>query len=144
MTEQIIQQIKKLFSAVDVRDWQKAMSVMDDSVRLDYSSMNGNPPADLSPRQITDAWAAFLPGFDQTKHQVSGFKMQALSVTATVHFKGEAQHWIGSESWGVTGTYEVILSRSDETWLITSMKFNFESQSGNTALPELAQERIKK
>ncbi|TDX02117.1 ketosteroid isomerase-like protein [Dinghuibacter silviterrae] len=31
---------------------------MDDSVLLDYTSMAGGTPAQLTPRQITDAWAA--------------------------------------------------------------------------------------
>lgn len=139
----IIRQINKLFAGVDDRDWHKVMSVMNANVLLDYASMNGHPATMLTPKEITDAWAAFLPGFDKTHHQLSQFKVQPLGIHPTAHFNGQATHWIGNECWIVEGSYDIGLNFINGIWLVTEMKFNFEKQSGDTDLPALAAERIK-
>lgn len=144
MTNAIIQQIKTLFAAVDARDWQTVRSVMADSLLLDYSSVNGIPATVLSPEEITNAWSSFLPGFDRTQHQVSDFAIHSQDSNVAVHFKGNAQHWISDDCWLVTGTYDITLSQLDDFWLVTAMKFSFESQSSDTTLPSLAQGRMKK
>ncbi|CAG5016154.1 hypothetical protein DYBT9275_05487 [Dyadobacter sp. CECT 9275] len=144
MTAPIIQPIKALFASVDARDWQQVRAVMDAHVLLDYSSMNGNPATNLTPGEITSAWEAFLPGFDRTQHEVSGFDIQPGDHLAMVHMRGEAQHWIGDDCWLVAGTYDITLCEVGDRWLIMSMKFNFESQGGDTSLPARAQERMKK
>lgn len=140
----IVQQIKKLFAGADDRNWQKVMSVMNDKVLLDYSSMNGNPAAMLTPQEITDTWAAFLPGFNKTHHSLWGFEVKAEEATAYAHFTGRAEHWLGNECWIVEGTYDVVLSLINSQWLMRDIKFNFIKQTGNTGLPVLATERLKK
>lgn len=97
MTNSITRQIITLFAAVDARDWQMAKSVMADNVLLDYSSMNGIPATALSPEDVTNAWSAFLPGFDKTQHQLSDFEIQSQDSNVTVHFKGNVRHWISDE-----------------------------------------------
>lgn len=145
MTKTILHPIKTLFAAADERDWRKAMSVMNDEVLLDYSSMSGNPETLLTPKQITDIWAAFLPGFDKTHHQLSGFKVNEHdTTTVVVNLNGKAEHWIESACWVVEGTYDVALLQQNKRWLITEMKFNFKRQSGNTDLPSIAIEHLKK
>lgn len=138
----IIQQINKLFEGVDDRDWKKVMSVMNANVLLDYSSMNGNPAAMLTPKDITDAWAAFLPGFDKTRHLLSQFEVQPLVPDPTAHFNGKASHWIGDKCWIVEGSYDVGLNFINGIWLITRIKFNFETQKGNTELADIATKKV--
>ncbi|KAA8479717.1 fermentation-respiration switch protein FrsA (DUF1100 family) [Arcticibacter tournemirensis] len=140
----IIRQINKLFTGVDDRNWQEVMSVMYETVLLDYSSMNGNPANMLTPKEITDAWAAFLPGFDKTYHQLSQFELQPLGTHLTAHFKGLAEHWLGDECWTVEGSYDMVFNFINGVWLLTEMKFNFEKQNGNTELPGLITTRINK
>jgi len=144
MNEEIIKVIKTMFAGADERDWNKAGSVMHTSVLLDYSSMNGNPAQALSPQEITGAWAAFLPGFDKTHHQLSNFTITEEGDTASASYSGKADHYIGNEVWVVDGSYDVQLQRQQSRWLITALKFNFTSQAGNTELPKLAIEKLKK
>lgn len=139
----IIQTITTLFEAADERNWQKLMGVMCETVLLDYSSMNGNPAASLTPQQITGSWAAFLPGFDKTHHRLFDFKVKENDKVAEVHFGGNAAHWIESDCWIVEGTYDVKLLWHNHQWMVSAMKFNFEKQSGHTELPALAVERAK-
>src|SRR5579871_3408482 len=91
--------ITRLFAGADKRDWPDVENTMDDKVLLDYTSMSGGSPAWLTPRQITDAWAAFLPGFDRTNHQLSDFEINEGRDSSTAHYKGKAEHFIGKEIW---------------------------------------------
>src|SRR5215469_16816633 len=96
--------ISRLFAAVDGRDWSNVEATMDDKVLLDYTSMNGGSPAWLTPRQITDAWAAVLPGFDRTHHQIYDIKTSDHNESSSLHFKGRAEHFIGNDHWVTEGT----------------------------------------
>lgn len=139
----IIQQIKKLFAGADKRNWQHVISVMNEKVMLDYSSMNGNPATKLTPQAIIETWSAFLPGFDKTHHLLWGFEANTENDNASAHFTGRAEHWINNECWIVEGTYDIVLTLKDNQWLITEMKFNFIKQTGNTELPVLAIQNVK-
>lgn len=143
MEQAIIQSVSSLFEGADERNWQKVKGVMGETVLLDYSSMNGNAASLLTPIEIVASWAAFLPGFDKTHHQLFDFKVAGNDKTATVHFSGKATHWIENDCWVVEGTYDVELLWQSDQWLIVALKFNFEQQSGHTELPALAMERAK-
>lgn len=143
MNIHITEKVQHLFGGADECDWQKVAATMHDTVLLDYSSMNGHPAEALTPAQITGMWAAFLPGFDKTRHQLSELSVDEQGNTAAVHFNGVASHWIGSRCWIVEGSYDVTLGQFDNDWQVTAMTFNFERQSGDTGLPVLALERLK-
>jgi ketosteroid isomerase-like protein len=140
--ESIASIITRLFGGVDKRDWQQVESTMDDKVLLDYTSMAGGTPTWLTPRQITDAWAAFLPGFDRTHHHLSDFEINEGKDSA--HFKGKAEHFIGNEIWVVEGTYDATLRKKEGDWVVSEFKFNLKDQSGNTQLPAIATGRMNK
>lgn len=143
MNTDITEKVQSLFAGADERDWQKVAATMHDTVLLDYSSMNGSPAEELRPAQITGMWAAFLPGFDKTHHQLSGFSVDEQADSATVHVQGVASHWIDSRCWIVEGSYDVKLGLFNGSWKVMAMKFNFERQGGDTGLPSLALERLK-
>lgn len=143
MNNAVIEVIKKLFEGADERDWQKVESTMGEQVLLDYTSMAGGSPAVLAPSQITGAWAAFLPGFDRTHHQLFDFVVNEQSNVASVQYKGKADHFINGEVWVVEGSYETELKRVAKGWVVTKHKFNFASQHGNTELPAKAGARMK-
>ena len=141
-SKEIIQQIELFFAATDARNWDHVEKSMDEQVLLDYSSMNGNPPAMLRALDIVTAWSAFLPGFDRTHHQLSDFIVKKAANTATAHFDGHANHYLDGDVWTVRGSYDIKLRLVNNRWLVTEFKFNFASQSGNTELPKFAAQRI--
>jgi hypothetical protein len=141
--EIIIEIITNLFAGADERDWQKVESTMAQTVLLDYTSMAGGEPTQLTPVQITNAWAAFLPGFDHTHHQLSGFEVKENNGTANAHYFGKAEHFIGNGVWIVEGSYDTELQKINSDWKITKHKLNFSGQSGNTNLPAVATEKMK-
>ncbi len=145
MEQQIITEvITKLFAEADKRDWKKVESTMNDTVLLDYTSMSGGKPALLSPQQITGEWAAFLPGFDKTHHHLFDFEVNVNNEIAHAHYLGKAEHFIDDQVWIAEGSYDAELKKEDGDWKITKLKFNLSKQSGDTGLPAIATERMKK
>jgi hypothetical protein len=141
--KKIIEAITTIFKGADEHNWKSIESVMSDMVLLDYTSFVGGEPAALSPKQITESWAGFLPGFDKTHHQLSNFNITIENDVAHITYKGKADHFIGEEAWTVEGTYETELINSNANWLVTKLKFNFEKQSGDMGFPAIATARMK-
>ena len=141
------QVVTNLFVATDQQNWQLVEQIFDNEVLLDYASMNGNPATSLSPQQITTAWKTILPGFEHTHHQLGNFLIEADENKASVYCYGTASHYLTDENgniWIVVGSYDFELIKHDNgTWKITSMKFNFKYQEGNTSLPEKAMKKLK-
>jgi hypothetical protein len=139
----IIEKITALFNGADTRNWEQVRNTMAATVLLDYTSMAGGEPATLTPAQITEAWAAFLPGFDSTLHQLSDFTVALNDTGAAVHFSGKADHFIGTAVWTVAGTYDAALQQQNGMWQVTSLRLNLGSISGDTTLPVQAAQRVQ-
>ena len=142
-TEKVIETIIGIFEGADERDWDKVKNSFADKVLLDYSSMNGSPAVVLSSVDIITAWKCFLPGFDLTHHQVSQFRVDEKDGVTKAHFFGKADHFINNDSWTVEGTYDVELVISANSIKVNKFKFNLQSQSGDTGLPQRAAEICK-
>ncbi|MEL6557343.1 MAG: nuclear transport factor 2 family protein [Bacteroidota bacterium] len=139
--------VNQLFVSSDQRDWNMVEQIFDDNVLLDYSSMSGNPAASLTPEAITTAWKGVLPGFEYTHHQIGNMLTTIDDNTAKVFCYGTATHYLTDEEgnvWTVVGSYDFDLRLdAKDNWRVTSMKFNFKYQDGNTSLPEKAINRLK-
>jgi len=140
--DKIIKTIKELFTGVDERHWRQAQNVMADKVTLDFESMTKEPPKEQTPKEVTDTWNAFLPGFDKIHHKLSDFKIDQTGNHAIAVYKGKADHFIGKDLWRVEGTYETELIRKNSDWKIAKHKFKFLRQRGNASLLEKAREII--
>lgn len=138
----IINTVTNLFKGADDRDWALIESTLAPVVMVDYSSMSGLGPIELSPAQVVDNWASFLPGFDKTNHQLSAFRVQLNGKVADVFYGAVADHYLNDEVWTVRANYHTQLAKHDDTWLITYHKVNFESHSGNVNLPKQAHQVI--
>lgn len=138
--------VTSLFIASDQRDWQGVEDCFADDVTLDYSSMNGSPAASMVPQQITTVWKTILPGFASTHHQIGNVATSIEGDLAQVFCYGTATHYLaddGGNVWTVVGTYDFDLKQIAGAWKITSMRFNYKYQDGNTALPAKAIANVK-
>ncbi|HEY8933928.1 MAG TPA: nuclear transport factor 2 family protein [Cyclobacteriaceae bacterium] len=144
----IIETVNKLFVSADNSDWSEIKRIFNDTVLLDYTSMAGGEPVNLTAVQIIDSWKGLLPGFDKTHHQLGNYLIKKDSDLAKVFCYGTATHYLVNESknnvWTVVGSYDFELKNINDSWRITEMKFNFKYIDGNNDLPRLAQERLKK
>lgn len=138
--------ISRFFIDVDARNWPSVEEALTKRVHLDYSSFGAGEPVDLSPAEITAAWRALLPGFDQTHHLIGNALVVSKEQRATAHVHATATHFIdgaeGGDIWAVYGTYDIGLAQEAGTWKISAIKFNFKFQDGNLELPVLAQTRV--
>ena len=145
--DNLIVTINRFFIAVDERDWAEVERLLAPEVLLDYTSMAGGTPARLSPDQITGAWKSLLPGFDKTHHQLGNFVIDQTPDGATAFFYGTASHFLdnpsGENLWVVVGSYAAALRPANGLWQLNGLKFNLKFIVGNTALPGMAQERVK-
>lgn len=135
--------ISRYFVAVDERNWEGAKSLMTNPFHLDYSSFGAGDPADLDPAEILKNWAAFLPGFDATHHQIGTVDIEVDGETAKAKLYGTATHIIDDRIWTVVGTYNQTLLKTSEGWKLSGTQFVFKYQSGDTNLPVEAQKRMK-
>ncbi len=139
--------VTKVFVATDSRDWESVEEAFDKQVLLDYTSMAGGEPSQLTPSQITDSWKTILPGFDHTHHALSNFSVSVGDSEATVTHYGNADHFIdlnnAEDVWTVVGTYDHHLVKTAAGWKIDQMKFNLKYMDGNMDLPRIAQGRVK-
>lgn len=137
--------INELFVSADERNWERIVEIFDSSVLLDYSSMNGGEPVNLSGLQIIELWKRFLPGFDCTHHQISNFLFKlnngileaSCYCTATHYLKNES----GNNVWTVVCSYNFELKEVDNSLRISKMKLNLKYMDGNMSLVEMATKR---
>lgn len=102
-TQQIIATVNDLFISVDNGDWEKVKFIFADAVLLDYASMAGGEPANLSSIQIIDSWKGILPGFDKTHHQLGNYLVEMSEHAAKVFCYGTATHFLSNESKTIFG-----------------------------------------
>ncbi len=135
--DQIQEVVTRLFVETDKGNWNQVEEVFHSEVKLDYSSMNGNPAAVLSPTEITGAWKTVLPGFAHTHHQIGNFITKVDEETAHTFCYGTATHYLEDEKgnlWTVVGSYDFDLKKVNGKWKITAMTFNYKYQDGNSEL----------
>lgn len=144
---EIIEFVNRLFIAVDERNWQEVSDIFNDNVLLDYTSMAGGEPVNLTAVQIIDSWKNVLPGFDRTHHQLGNFRISDEPDIIRVFCYGTATHYLKNDSgdnvWTVVGTYDLELQYINARLKVTAMKFNLKYTDGNNDLPAIAQNRLK-
>lgn len=120
------EKVVELFVAVDARDWDKVLLCFEDLVLLDYSSMNGIPPAVLRAEEIVQSWRSALPLFKATHHQLGNMLSNINGREASVLCNGTATHYLehkDSNVWTIVGSYKCGLKETDGGWRIVRMKF---------------------
>ena len=145
-TQQIQETVTKVFINTDNLNWDGVEAQFANKVVLDYSSMNGNPAAEITPKELTTGWKTVLPGFTFTHHQIGNFVTEINGNKAHTYCYGTATHFIEDENgnvWTVVGTYDFDLEKIENSWKVTTMKFNYKYQDGNSKLIEKAIENVK-
>jgi hypothetical protein len=126
----------------DQREWDLLPEIFADQVRLDYTSLNGGEPADLTPDQIVAAWSGVLGGFEATQHLITNHLVTLSGETAVCTAAFQATHRLanpfGGPLWTLGGTYRFDLRRTDGIWRITGVVMTATWADGNKDLLALA------
>jgi len=123
--------VESVGSLADRGNFESLEMLFADEVMVDYSSLSGAVAELKSPQALMSEWAATLPGFDRTRHQLSDVRASVDGTTATAAANVVAGHWIGEAYWEVTGRYSYLLSKEDNLWRIASMTFTLEGEIGS-------------
>lgn len=112
------------------------------TVFVDYESLSGVPGAEVSASALMAQWAGLLPGFDVTRHVLGEPVVTVDGTTAAASVSVTATHWLGADTWTVSGRYHYALDRMDEAWRITRMRLEVESETGDRAVLGRAAARV--
>jgi hypothetical protein len=141
-----IQAVTSIFTAADTHDWAALRSRLADHVRLDWTSLNGGEPAELTGQEVTEAWRALLSAFDATHHQLGNFLVDEIDAErARLRFYGTATHVLatpGQEGrWVLGARYDAALRHADDGWRATELTLTAVWGEGNQNLLAVAAAR---
>ncbi|MET9507383.1 nuclear transport factor 2 family protein [Streptomyces flavidovirens] len=130
----------------DQREWERLAGVFAEKVTLDYTSLAGGEPAELTPAEIVAAWTSALGGYDATQHLITNHLVDIEGDTAVCTAAFQATHRLatahGSALWTLGGTYRFGLVRTaGHGWRISSVVMTTVWADGNQHLPALAAAR---
>jgi hypothetical protein len=145
MESEIISTYSNIFFYADTHQWEKCQACFTDEPEIDYASLSGQPAAKVRTADLMNAWKSFLPKFKFTMHYLTNHRVTIDGATATAFCYGHAIHHLpdadGGDLWGVYGTYEFELLKTNDGWKVKRMKYNHKYQDGNPKLPALAASR---
>ncbi|WP_251016415.1 nuclear transport factor 2 family protein [Streptomyces sp. ISL-99] len=100
----------------DQREGERLAGVFAEKVTLDYTSLAGGEPAELTPAEIVAAWTSALGGYDATQHLITNHLVDIEGDTAVCTAAFQATHRLatphGSPLWTLGGTYRFGLVRT--------------------------------
>ncbi len=120
--------------AVDAQDWQAARAYFADQVRIDFSSLSGQPPSTIPSDDLIAGWAGNLKGSKTSLHLRTNHEVSVNGDAATVVSHGYAWNRMegnGDPLWEVWGTYEHTLVRTDAGWKVNGFTFRMTHERGN-------------
>ncbi|CAM3804238.1 nuclear transport factor 2 family protein [Parendozoicomonas haliclonae] len=128
---QVAQAITRMVNAIDSKRWSDARVQFADTVFVDYSSLNGQPGADISSSDLVHGWQELLERV-LTHHMVSNFEVEVQGDKAESECHVYACHELpGLEGWDCYGRYQHLLERVNGQWLIIQMTLIVHGQKGN-------------
>ena len=139
---QIEDLIVRMFVAADQHNWDNVSDAFTDTIKIDYSSLNGSPTSTVTKGDLVKSWEQFLPKFTSTHHQLGNFQVMINDDDeAEVNCYVIASHFYQNDSgkniWTVVGSYSIRVVKQHTDWKIHQMKLNLKYQDGNTDLPKI-------
>lgn len=132
----------QMFVATDERDWPALEDCFTSPLTLDMTSMVGGTPAEMTPNQVAQAWAAGFKPLDHVHHQVGNLRTELSGNQALVRCHGVAFHHrgkaVGLKSRIFVGTYELQLQALPDRWRISRLVFKLKFIEGNLELEKSA------
>jgi hypothetical protein len=131
----VIRIADRIDRAVDAKDWPLARSYFADRVTVDFSSLNGQPPATIPADELIAGWAGNLKGNKTSLHLRTNHDVVIEGDHATVHSNGYAWNRMegnGEPLWEVWGTYRHRLTRMDGSWKVDGFVFRATHERGNS------------
>lgn len=130
--------IESVATLADRGDFEPLAGLFADEFWLDWSSVNDQPADVKSPSGLMGEWAAVLPGFDRTRHQVSNIAVTVNDQIAKARADMVVRHWLDDAFWEVTGRCDYELAQEERDWKIISMTFTLMGEKGSRRVIDAA------
>lgn len=130
----LIRIVDQIDRAVDAQDWKRARSYFADRVRVDFSSLSGQPESTIPADDLIAGWAQNLKGSKTSLHLRTNHDVAIDGDRATVKSNGYAWNRMegnGDPLWEVWGTYTAEMVRGDAGWAVTAFAFRKTHERGN-------------
>jgi len=118
--------VNELFKAADLKDWRRARVVFTEKVNFDMPDLIEGGPAEISAKDIVDAWSQWLGPMQEVHQQTGNFVVKVLEFGAYVTCYVTATHYHPEQQETVAfyvGSYDFHLVRKEEGWKIDAMRF---------------------
>jgi hypothetical protein len=139
----VISVVSSIPLAVDLANYALAESAFAPKVTIDYTSLWGGTPTQMTPAELMTAWRGIVPGFDATWHELSDVRARVTGASATATASVDGRHWLGQALWRPIGTYEWELEKLNGQWKVNRMAFKLTREVGDRALASQAMERVR-
>ena len=123
-----------LDDAVDLKDWNAARAFFADTVRADFSSVSGQPAAEIPSDALIDAWRTNLTPAKTSLHLRTNHVPVIEGDTAVVRSHGYAWNHMegnGDPLWETWGFYEHRFRRTTDGWKIVGFTYQMTHERGN-------------
>jgi hypothetical protein len=140
----VISLVSSIPLAVDLAAYDLAERAFAPKIVIDYTSLWGGEPQQMTPAQLMAAWRGIVPGFDATRHEIADVTVEVSGETAKASAFVDGRHYLGDKIWRPVGTYAWQLEKIDGSWKVTKMTFTLTQEIGDRALASEAMERAKK
>ena len=123
---------------IDDREWAALVSILADTIELDFTSLWGGEPETVTGTDLAARWRDMSERLDATQHLITGILPEITGDTATVVASLMAVHRranaTGGVLWTVGGTYRFELRRVTERWIINGLTLQVAWVDGNQAV----------
>lgn len=140
----IISLVSSIPLAVDLADYALAERAFAPRITIDYTSLWGGEPQQMTPAELMTAWRGIVPGFDATRHEIADVTIAIDGDKAKASAFVDGRHYLNGKVWRPVGTYDWQLAKIGGQWKVTAMTFNMTQEIGDRALASEAMERAKK
>ena len=140
----IISLVSSIPLAVDLADYDLAERAFAAKITIDYTSLWGGEPQQMTPAELMAAWRGIVPGFDATRHEIADVTVEIEGNKAKASAFVDGRHYLGGKIWRPVGTYDWRLEKIEGAWKVTKMTFNLTEEIGDRALASEAMERAKR
>lgn len=140
----VISLVSSIPLAVDLADYDLAMRAFAPKITIDYTSLWGGSPQQMTPAELMTVWRGIVPGFDATRHEIADVTVEIAGDKARASAFVDGRHYLGGKVWRPVGTYDWQIEKIAGEWKVTKMTFNLTEEIGDRALASEAMERAKK
>lgn len=130
--------VESVATLADRSSFEQLEALYADEIRVDYTSLGGGEVELKSPQGLMLTWAATLPGFDRTRHNLSNINVSLNGAEAIATADVVAEHYVEDLYWLAAGDYRYRLIKTQQQWKISEATFNLRREEGSRDAVALA------